>query len=255
MSNLSHIIRSFNRFELKYILTLRQAEEMKRALRPYLLIDENGNQSGEYLLTSLYYDSPDYRCYHEKVDGVLARRKLRIRYYGELPPFADDEQVMLEIKQRYNRVTQKRRAVFPLRVALNLCDERRMPECSTEDGPFIEEVVSFLWQYNLQPTSVVRYLRQALIGSEYDIGLRVTFDTQLECQVQNLSMPMRGVTIPLFPADLVIMEIKVNERVPYWLTELVADKNLQLARVSKYCQSIDVTGCACATSRFLACME
>jgi SPX domain protein involved in polyphosphate accumulation len=255
MPNLSHVIRSFNRFELKYILTLRQAEEMKRALRPYLLIDEHGNQSGEYLLTSLYYDSPDYRCYHEKVDGVLARRKLRIRYYGELPLYADDEQVMLEIKQRYNRVTQKRRAVLPLRVALNLCDERRMPECSADDEPFIEEVVSFLWQYNLQPTSVVRYLRQALVGSEYDIGLRVTFDSQLECQVQNLSMPMRGAVIPLFPADLVIMEIKVNERIPYWLTELVAAKNLQLARVSKYCQSIEVSGCAFSMPRSLLFVE
>jgi len=43
MSNLSHTIRSFNRFELKYIVTLKQAEIFKKALRAYLLADEHGN--------------------------------------------------------------------------------------------------------------------------------------------------------------------------------------------------------------------
>jgi len=79
MSNLSHTIRKFNRFELKYLLTLQQAEEFKVALKAYLKPDEHGD--GRYALTSLYYDSPDLRCYWEKVDGVKFRRKLRIRRY------------------------------------------------------------------------------------------------------------------------------------------------------------------------------
>lgn len=255
MNNLSHIIRSFNRFELKYMLSLSQADALQKALRPYLLIDENGDASGRYRLTSLYYDSPDLRCYHEKVDGILHRRKLRIRYYGELPLFADDEQVMVEIKQRFNRVTQKRRAVLPLRTALNLCNDRQMPDCLPEDAPFIEEAISFIWQYNLQPTSTIRYHRQAWVGTEYDIGLRVTFDTQLEYQTQNLRLPVRGSLLPLFPPDMVVMEIKVNERIPYWLTELVASQNLQLARISKYCQSIDVSGCEYSIPRILSVMD
>jgi len=40
-------------------------------------------------------------------------------------------------------------------------------------------------------------------------------------------------------ADQVVMEIKVNERVPYWLTEMIAAHNLQMVRVSKYCRSIE----------------
>ncbi len=79
MSNLSHTIRRFNRFELKYLISLREAERFKTALRAYLLDDEHGN--GRYALTSLYYDSPDFRCYWEKVDGIKFRRKLRIRRY------------------------------------------------------------------------------------------------------------------------------------------------------------------------------
>ena len=48
------------------------------------------------------------------------------------------------------------------------------------------------------------------------------------------------IPIYLFPPEFVVMEIKVNERIPYWLTELVASNNLQIVRISKYCRSIEV---------------
>lgn len=48
----------------------------------------------------------------------------------------------------------------------------------------------------------------------------------------------------MLPTHLTVMEIKVNERIPYWLTELVAAHNLQLARISKYCQSIEAANLA-----------
>ncbi len=40
------------------------------------------------------------------------------------------------------------------------------------------------------------------------------------------------------------MEIKVNERTPYWITDLAARRNLNLVRVSKYVQSIEAFGLA-----------
>jgi hypothetical protein len=36
------------------------------------------------------------------------------------------------------------------------------------------------------------------------------------------------------------MEIKVNERIPYWLTEMLAAHNLNMTRISKYCRSIEL---------------
>ena len=38
---------------------------------------------------------------------------------------------------------------------------------------------------------------------------------------------------------MAIVEVKVNERVPYWLTEKVARHNMQLIRISKYCTSVE----------------
>jgi SPX domain protein involved in polyphosphate accumulation len=239
MNNLSHTIRKFNRFELKYLITLQQAEQFKSALKAYLVPDEHGNNNGHYALTSLYYDSPDLRCYWEKEYGIRFRRKLRLRRYETGEPLTEETPIFLEIKQRVDRVTQKRRAPLPYGDALRLCNDRQLPDCTSEDKAIIEEIYVFLWQYNLRPMSIVRYDRQALIGTEYDIGLRVTFDTALSFQVHKLHLHEEPSALPMSPANQVVMEIKVNERMPTWLTELIANHNLQMVRVSKYCFSIE----------------
>ncbi len=244
MSSLSHIIRSFNRFELKYLVTRRKAEHFKRDVNAYLRPDENGNGYGAYELSSLYFDSPDYCCYWEKVDGIKFRRKLRIRRYEADAPPGDETPVFVEIKQRVDRVTQKRRALLPYREALQLCYDREIPEHDSHDDAVIEEIAALVWQYNLHPTSLIQYRREAWVGSDYDIGLRVTFDTEM-CYCTSSSwatvhLDGGSTPRPLFPPEWVIIEIKVNERIPYWLTELVAAHNLNLVRVSKYCRSIEM---------------
>jgi SPX domain protein involved in polyphosphate accumulation len=238
-TKLNHSIRKFNRFELKYILTLQQAEAFKHALRAYLRPDEHGLDNGHYSLASLYYDSPDLRCYWEKEYGIRFRRKLRLRRYENGETLTEETPIFVEVKQRVDRVTQKRRAVLPYGEALHLCNDRQIPDHSLEDTAVIEEIYVFLWQYNLRPVSIVRYDRQAFIGSVYDLGLRVTFDTALTFQASPLHLHEAPQRLPMLPANRVVMEIKVNERIPSWLTGLIAKHNLRLERVSKYCRSIE----------------
>lgn len=240
MANLSHLIRSFNRFELKYLVSLRAAERFRDALRANLVPDDHGDEQGVYELASLYYDSPDYRFYWEKMDGIRYRRKLRIRHYRRMGWAGEDTPVFVEIKQRIDRVTQTRRVLLPYRDALRLCSGRQVPNHDPQDSAVVEEAASMVWEHNLQPASLVTYRREAWIGTEFDIGLRVTFDSQLVFRTIHLYLDQDGSDIPLFPPDRVIIEIKVNERVPYWLTELVASHNLNLVRVSKYCRSIEL---------------
>ncbi len=240
MSNAIQIIRKFDRFELKYLVPLKTAYVFRQALRAFLTPDDHGDNGGRYALASLYYDGPDLRFYHEKLDGINVRRKLRIRRYESSEPLTETTLVFVEIKQRVNRVTQKRRIVLPYRAALRLCNERIIPAHAPQDARVLNEIEWMLWQYNLRPVSIVRYARQAFIGSAYDPGLRVTFDTDLTFQVRHLQLDERPAGQPLFPTGWAIIEIKVNERMPYWLTELVAAHNLNLVRVSKYCRSIEL---------------
>jgi hypothetical protein len=239
MNNLSHTIRHFNRFELKYLVTLRQAERFKSGLQAYLVPDEHGTSKGRYAVSSLYYDSPGFRCYWEKLDGLKVRRKLRIRRYETGEALTEETPVYLEIKQRVDRVTQKRRVVLSYGEALRLCNDRQLPDHDPDDKAILEEIFVLLWQYNLRPASIVRYDRQAFMGTDYDIGLRVTFDTSLSCQSNRLHLHEQPSGLAMLHPNLVVMEVKVNERIPYWLTEMIAAHNLQLVRFSKYCRSIE----------------
>ena len=241
MTNLSHTIRKFNRFELKYITTLQQAARFKTALQDYLIPDEHGSGSGGYTITSLYYDSPDMRCYWEKENGIKFRRKLRIRHYQNREVFTDQTPVFVEIKQRIDRVTQKRRVLLPYKDALMLCNDRQIPGHDKSDQEVIEEIDAFLWEYNLQPASIISYHRQALIGTTYDIGLRVTFDTALTYHIPPFHLHAVRSGLLMLPTNYVVMEIKVNERVPTWLVNLIGAHNLHLQRISKYCTSIEVS--------------
>ncbi|MHC1781251.1 MAG: polyphosphate polymerase domain-containing protein [Anaerolineaceae bacterium] len=240
MQNLNHTIRTFNRFELKYIIQMREAQEFRQALMSYLTPDEHGDKNGTYSVASLYFDSPGLRYYWEKINGIRFRRKLRIRTYQTEMPLTLKSPVFVEVKQRLNRVTQKRRVTLPYWEALKLCIQRKAPDYTPGSQAVMAEVMSMSLVSDLQPTSVVTYSRQALVGSELDIGLRVTFDKDLRFRTENLELADRHPGQFLFSPELVIMEIKVNERVPYWLTELVAQHNLNLIRVSKYCRSIEM---------------
>lgn len=230
-------IRSFNRFELKYLLTLQQAAQFRKALQAYLRPDDHSR--GSYALSSLYYDSPGLHCYREKVDGLKVRRKLRIRHYETGQVLTDETPVFIEIKQRYDRTTQKRRALLPYREALRLCNNREIPEHDPQDRALIEEVYAFLWHYDLRPMSIVRYNRLALVSTAYDIGLRVTFDTSLTTQANPLHLHEAESGMPILGANWVVMEIKINEHIPCWLSEMVAAYNLHTVGVSKYCRSIE----------------
>jgi hypothetical protein len=46
--------------------------------------------------------------------------------------------------------------------------------------------------------------------------------------------------LPMMRANQVVMEIKVNKRIPDWISGLIAAQNLQMDRVSKYCSSIEL---------------
>jgi SPX domain protein involved in polyphosphate accumulation len=240
MNDISSAIRRFNRFELKYLLPIEAAGPFRQELGAYLKPDSYGDGNGSYAVSSLYYDSPGYRFYWEKMEGIKFRRKLRIRHYETRAELTPDTEVFVEIKQRLDRVTQKRRVLLPYRSALRLCNERMMPEHRSQDRPVIEEVHSMVWQYNLRPISLVSYLRQAYIGTDYEVGLRVTFDTNLRYRSRDLQLHSKCIGSFMVPPGMVVMEIKVNERIPYWLTELVGKHNFRLVRISKYCQSLEV---------------
>ncbi|MFN8677245.1 MAG: polyphosphate polymerase domain-containing protein [Thermomicrobiales bacterium] len=236
-------IRRFNRFELKYVADRRLVEAFRQELPGKLARDPHG-VDGFYPIWSTYYDSPDLRFYWEKFDGEKFRRKLRIRHYGTPGELTGDTPVFAEIKQRVNRVTQKRRVHLPYEAALRLCAGIPPESADPPDSAVIEEIEAMVRQNMLRPTTVVGYVREAFFGRDEDSGLRVTIDSRIRGRDRDLDLRWPGENRYVIPPHLSVVEMKVNERVPYWLTELIARHNISLIRVSKYCQSVERFGLA-----------
>lgn len=234
-----HYVKKFNRFELKYIIPYKQAVTLMDAIAAYTHPDPYKSNGEAYLLSSLYYDSPDHRFYWEKIDGLKYRRKVRVRWYTGEEPLNDDTIVFLEIKQRVDRVTQKRRIALPYKEVMLFYHEGIVPELLPEDHDTIEELESLRLLFNLQPSAITTYYRKAFVGSDYDLGLRITFDMHMTYRERDLYLGAGSYDGFILPPNYVVMEIKTNERIPYWVTELVAGNNLQLIRVSKYCLGLE----------------
>jgi len=123
-----------------------------------------------------------------------------------------------------------------------LCGSGQSTDGTTKpEQPVIQEVLYLYNTLRLQPACIVSYDRLAFNGSEYDPGLRVTFDTNLKCRAHDLTLLSQGYAENHFfvPPQWCIMEVKVNIRAPYWLTGVLSNYRCTLRRISKYCTALE----------------
>ncbi|MEV4477577.1 polyphosphate polymerase domain-containing protein [Nonomuraea sp. NPDC049504] len=234
-------LHAFNRYEIKYLVDAATAGELRAEMERLLDRDEHSGENG-YGIWSVYYDTRALRFYWEKIEGLKFRRKLRIRHYGDRFQVTGDTPVFVEIKQRVNRVTQKRRVRLPYRDAVALCDGRAMVAHGPSERAFLEEVLDLVCRLDLRATAMTGYQRHAYVGRGADVGLRVTFDQRVRGRDRDFHLGADAENRFIVPPGKVIMEVKADEWVPYWLTDLTAERNLQVVRVSKYCQSVEAYG-------------
>ena len=71
------------RQELKYYVNTIEADRMRGLFSKMLFSDKNAKENNGYLVSSLYFESYDDRNLDEKLDGILSRRKYRIRIYNK----------------------------------------------------------------------------------------------------------------------------------------------------------------------------
>ena len=78
----------FRRQELKYWIDLERADAIRKRIQSMMRPDSHAGPGphGAYRVDSAYLETPDTRCYLDKLDGVEHRRKFRIRVYGPEDP-------------------------------------------------------------------------------------------------------------------------------------------------------------------------
>jgi len=139
-----------------------------------------------------------------------------------------------------NRTVQKRRLVLPLHQAEELCRGIEPPgELDELDSEVSSEVRYMVRAQQLRPRCIVSYRRQAFLAERFDAGMRVTFDFDLAGRFTRLGVNEPGRLRSFLPHDRILLEVKVNERIPDFMVALLAKHECQIHRFSKYCAAVE----------------
>lgn len=214
----------FERHEKKYLITEEVYQKLLKRLEEYMHPD----QFGLHTICSLYLDSDDYILANRSMGKPDYKEKLRLRSYGLPQP---DTTVYLELKKKLMGVTYKRRIPLSYEAA-----ERYMlnGDTSEERSQIMQEIDYFFHLYRPVPKILLFYERIALCGIE-DEELRVTFDTNIRWRAHDLSLSQGDAGELILPPGMRLMEIKIADSFPLWMSQLLSEFKIYPASFSKYC--------------------
>ncbi|PIP77718.1 MAG: hypothetical protein COW85_07485 [Ignavibacteria bacterium CG22_combo_CG10-13_8_21_14_all_37_15] len=245
-----------SRLEYKYLVHVDLLAKIRSEALIYMNYDPYAEirPRKEYTVRSIYFDTADLQCYHEKYEGYKTRNKYRIRVYNE---WHDDNLAFLEIKRKNENFISKDRAKLYLKNLQSLLRTKSAEDylIKRSDGSSdLEEAKKFLFHYcskQLLPSSLVVYEREALMG-KFGYDLRITFDKNLRGAVKpEFGDLFNEQNLRAAFTDSFILEVKFHQRLPAWISQLITKYSLQRISISKYTNCIDINKRHARVSRML----
>ena len=221
MSNAPIVV--MKRYELKYLLTAEQTEFLKNGLKGHMELDKYGRTS----IASLYYDTPDYRLIRTSVEKPLFKEKIRLRSYALA---TQTSPVYLELKRKAYGIVYKRR----VQSTIPLVEKFFSGSGDVCAGGQINREITYFRDYygTLVPACLIIYDREAYFEPGGDLRLTVDFSPRYRSEQLNLTTSMAGTL--LLPPGHTILEVKVQQAMPLWLTALLDAGGIRKASFSKY---------------------
>ena len=211
------------RFELKYLLSAEQTAYLKKELEGHMLLDRYGRTS----IASIYYDTPDYRLIRASLEKPPFKEKLRLRSYGLA---TDESPVFLELKRKAYGIVYKRR----VQTTIPLVRRFFTGEGDICAGGQINREITYFRDFygNLAPACLIIYDREAYY--EPDGDLRLTIDHAPRYRVDGLDLKTSMEGRLLLPEGHTILEIKVQQAIPLWLSAILTEGKIYKNSFSKY---------------------
>lgn len=224
-------IEVFNRYENKYLLDDAAYRSFYADLLEYMELDDYNKQHDFYSITNLYFDTRHDSLIRHSLAKPKYKEKLRLRGYGT--PQAGGK-VYLEIKKKVFGLVNKRRTALKLEEAYEFVRTGIPPEYKEYmNKQVLQEITYFLRQYDLQPKVYLAYERKALF-SKANRDLRITFDTNIVCRRHDLKLESGSYGEPLLKPGQWLMEVKAENTIPLWLSQLLSEHGLYRTSFSKY---------------------
>ena len=211
---------TFQRYELKYLVSDSQRREILAAIGHRMSLDKYGKST----IKNIYFDTPDMRIIRRSLEGPAYKEKLRLRSYA-------GGDVFLELKKKYDQVVYKRREKMTEQQALEyICAGKPLGF----ESQILSEIEYFLKFYrNLKPSMFLSYDREAYFDRE-DPELRVTFDDNILWRVDGLRFDAGIGGEPVLKPGQSLMEIKISGAMPLWLSRILSEAGAYKTSFSKY---------------------
>ncbi|HLQ38391.1 MAG TPA: polyphosphate polymerase domain-containing protein [Planctomycetota bacterium] len=239
----------FSRFEFKYVLPQALRDQIEAELQHFVELDPYvvDQPSHEYFVRSLYFDTPDFACFHDKQDGLHTRAKFRIRTYAQA--ISDSAPAFLEIKGRYNNLVWKHRSPFDGAFERSLPGDAlcRAVLRHVAEGAVRNQFEFELYRRHLRPVALVDYLRRPYI-SRFDPDFRLTFDHRLAGAEADSLFPRQVASSRRLLPGATVMELKFRRHVPAWFHHIIQAYELRRTSVSKICTGMQALGLQLATT-------
>lgn len=216
-------IVTMKRVEMKYIMSPEQTAFLKDALNGHMKVDRYGLTS----IASLYYDTPDYRLIRTSIEKPMFKEKIRLRSYGLA---TESSKVFLELKRKFDGTVYKRR------VPTTIPDVERFFQKEGDlcaDGQIAREISYFRDFYGLLvPACLIIYDRLAYF--EENGSLRLTIDQNPRYRIDDLNLTTSMEGELLLEEGFCILEVKVQEAMPLWLSHILDEGKIRKTTFSKY---------------------
>ena len=221
------------RHELKFKISNAAAEVLKQKLS--LILDKDKfayYKDGSYLIKSLYFDDRESSSYYEKMDGVLYRKKYRIRMYND-----DETFIRLEKKMKHNNFTAKEQILISKDIYSKILNGK-IDEIDKPKGLLLEFINDYKTK-GLVPSIIVEYHRLAFT---YPISeVRITFDSNVQSGLYNYDLfDTKYPRFDVLEPGMQVLEVKFNEVLPLHIANILNDIPSAREAVSKFaiCRSI-----------------
>ena len=216
-------ITVMQRYEMKYLLDSGQTDYLRRMIKSRMQIDRFGVTS----IASLYYDTPDSRLIRASLEKPDFKEKIRLRSYGLA---SEDSPVFLELKRKCCDIVYKRRVQSTVSDVSRFFSGEGSPD---GDAQIQKELSFFRDQYRtLIPACLVIYDRAAYFAPGTD--LRLTIDACPRYRTEALSLTDSMFGQPLLDNGWTILEIKVQDAIPLWLSRILSEGGIFKSSFSKY---------------------
>lgn len=218
------VISVFERKEIKYILTEQQHKELMEALEGRMRPDKYGPTT----ICNMYFDTHSFQLIRESIEKPKYKEKLRMRTYGV--PNASSR-AFIELKKKLCGIVYKRRETLPYGEAMDFLIRRLRPSVW---GQRLREIDWVLDHYEgLKPAMALFYERTAYENIE-DPSLRMTIDSGMRYRLEDLDLSHGAYGEPILDEERFILEIKITNSMPLWLSQIFDRLKIYPTSFSKY---------------------